>query len=142
MEVPKLSSNKGLKQSKAISIKKIDKDFAEEFNSAAKKEKENQIGKLLENIKKKGRVIIETRSIAAVREYKDSIKEYLSLILKDAYRVEKIRSMYTGSPNTLVEIINSELDKLAQNILVEEHGTIEVVNMIEHIEGLLIDIYQ
>lgn len=142
MEISKLSSSKEVKQSNSISSKKVDKGFEDQFNSAAKKEKEKYIGKLLENIKKKGRQIIETRSVSVVHDYKDSIKEYLSLILGDAYKVERIRSMYNGNPSTLVEIVNEELNKLAQNVLVQEKGTIEIVNLIEHIEGLLVDVYQ
>lgn len=142
MEISKLSTNKEVKQKTAISSKKMDKGFAEEFNSASKKEREKQIGNLLDKIKKKGKQIIETRSITAVHEYKNNIKEYLSLILQDAYRVARVRSMYNGNPSALVEIVNDELNKLAQNVLVQEKGTIEVVNLIEHIEGLLIDTYQ
>lgn len=142
MEISKLSTTKEINQKAAISSKKTDKGFSEEFNSASKKEREKQIGNLLDKIKKRGKQIIETHSISAVHEYKNNIKEYLSLILQDAYRVERIRSMYNGSPSTLVEIVNDELNKLAQNVLVQEKGTIEVVNLIEHIEGLLVDTYQ
>lgn len=142
MEISKLSSNKELKPSSSISNKKIDARFADEFNSASKRETEKQMGKLLEDIKRKGKQIIETRSISTVHEYKNHIKEYLSMVLKDAYRVEKLRSMYNGNPSTLIEIINEELNNLAECILVQEKDTISIVNMIEHIEGLLIDTYK
>lgn len=142
MEISKLSSSKEVSQKASITSKKLDKGFSEEFNSAAKREKEKQIGKLLDSIKKKGKQIIETRSLSSVHEYKDQIKEYLSMVLEDAFRVEKVRSMYGGNPSTLVQVINDELNKLAQTVLVQEKGTIEVVNMIENIEGLLVDIYQ
>lgn len=126
----------------SISNKKVDGNFAEHFNSASKREREKHLEKLLDNIKKKGKQIIENHSISAVREYKENIKEYLSLVLKDAYRVEKLRSLYDGNPSTFVKIINDELNELAQAVLVEEKGTITVVNKIEHIEGLLVDIYR
>lgn len=142
MEISKLSPGKQVKHTSGISNKKLDKDFAEEFGSAGKRERDRHLGKLLEEIKKKGRRIIETGSITAVHDYKKNIKEYLSLVLKDAYRVEKLRSIYNGNPATLVEIINDELNQLAQTILIEEKGTIAVVSRIEHIEGLLVDTYQ
>lgn len=142
MEISKLTTNKGVKKTPSILSKKMDKGFAQEFDSAAKKEKESQLGHMLNNIKRKGKQIIETRNISVVHEYKDNIKEYLSLVLKDAYRIEKLRSIYNGNPSTLVEIINEELNHLAQAVLVQEKDTISVVNMIEHIEGLLIDTYK
>lgn len=141
MDINKISSNKPTLQSKSISMKKTGKDFSEEFSSATKREREKQLSKLLDNIKKKGKMIVETRSITVIHEYKDSIREYLSLALQDAYRVDKLKSIY-GNPSTLVDIINKELDSLVQTILVQEKDTIEVVNMIENIEGLLIDTYK
>ncbi len=141
MDINKISSNKPTLQSKSISMKKADKNFSEEFGSATKREREKQLGQLLHNIKRKGKMIVETRSITVVHEYKDSIREYLSLALQDAYRVDKLKSIY-GNPSTLVDIINKELDSLVQTVLVQEKDTIEVVNMIENIEGLLIDTYK
>lgn len=142
MEISKLSSSKHIKQSSSISNKKLGKDFSEEFGSAAKRERDRQLNRLFEEIKKKGKQILETHSINAVHDYKNNIKEYLSLVLKDAYRVEKLRSIYSGNPATLVEIINEELNELAQTVLVQEKGTIAVVSKIEHIEGLLLDTYE
>lgn len=142
MEISKLSPNKQIKNSQLVSSKKMNKDFAEEFGSAAKRERDKHLGRLLQEIKKKGKRIIDTGSMEAVREYKSHIKEYLSLVLKDAYRVEKIRSIYNGNPATLVEVINEELNQLAQAVLVQEKGTITIVNKIANIEGLLIDTYK
>lgn len=142
MEVSKLSSSDRVKNNSSISNKKVGKDFSEEFGSASKRERDRQLAKLIDTIKKKGKHIIETHSINAVHEYKSHIKEYLSLVLKDAYRVEKIRSMYSGNPATLVEVINEELNELAHTVLVQEKGTIALVNKIEHIEGLIVDTYQ
>jgi len=142
VEISKLSSNEHVKNNSSISSKKVGKDFSEEFGSASKRERDKQLSKLIDAIKRKGRHIIETHSINAVHEYKSHIKEYLSIVLKDAYRVEKIRSMYSGNPAILVEIINEELNELAHTVLVQEKGTITLVSKIEHIEGLLLDIYQ
>lgn len=142
MEVSKLSGEKQIRNTPSISNKKLDRDFAQEFSSARKREKDKYLGRLLNEIKKKGKRVIETGSIEAVREYKNNIKEYLSMVLKDAYRVERLRSIYNGNPATLVEIINEELNELAQTVLVQEKGTIAVINKIEHIEGLLIDTYE
>jgi len=142
MEISKLSSNKVLKQTSSISNKKLEKGFSEEFGSANKRERDRHLSKLLEEIKKKGKRVIDTHSVEAVHEYKSHIKEYLSLVLKDAYRIEKLRSIYNGNPSTLVEIVNEELNQLAQTVLVQEKGTISVVSKIEYIEGLLIDTYQ
>ncbi|KPU46305.1 hypothetical protein OXPF_00920 [Oxobacter pfennigii] len=142
MEISKVSSDKQVKQRSVVTNKKLDKNFSEEFSSANKRESENRLGRLFEEIKKKGKRIIETHSVTAVQEYKAHIKEYLTLVLKDAYRIKKLRSMYNGNPATVVDVINKELDELANTILVHEKGTIEVVNKITSIEGLLIDIYQ
>lgn len=142
MEISRLSPKKDTRQTSSISNKKVSGSFSDEFNSAQSREKGKELGRLLDSIKRKGKRIIETRSITAVRQYKEDIKEYLSLVLKDAYRVEKLRSLYDGNPTTFVDIINNELNELAQAVLVEEKGTISVVNMIEHIEGLLVDIYR
>lgn len=142
MEISKTDPKHGVNYNKPISNKKIETGFSEQFNSATKRENDNHLGKLLDSIKKKGRQIIEDPNIGDVREYKKNIKEYLSLVLEDAYRVEKLRSLYDGNPSAFVKIINKELDELTQAVLVEEKGTISVVNKIEHIEGLLVDIYK
>ncbi|HBM80875.1 MAG: YaaR family protein [Clostridiales bacterium] len=125
-----------------ISNKKVSSGFKEQFSNAFKKETDKQLEKLLHSIKKSGREIIESQSITSVHKYKEEIKEYLSFVLKDAYRVAKLRSMYNGNSSTIVQIINKELDKLTQTVLSEEKGTLAVANMIEHIEGLLVDIYK
>lgn len=142
MEISRIGAKNDIKQASSISSKKADSNFADEFSSAKKRESDKQLGRLLDTIKKKGKQIIETRSITAVHDYKKNIKEYLSLVLKDAYRVEKLKSLYDGNPTTFVDIINEELNELTQTVLVQEKGTISVVNMIENIEGLLVDAYE
>jgi uncharacterized protein YaaR (DUF327 family) len=142
MEVSRVSNEGQVKSKSGVSSKNMKHDFSEEFGSAAKRERDKQLGKLLDDIKKKGRQVVETRSVAAVHDYKSRIKEYLSLVLKDAYRVDRLRSAYSGNPTTLVAIISEELDKLAQTVLVQEKDTISVVNMVDRIEGLLVDTYE
>ena len=141
MEISKVKFENQLPHSTLKSDKKNQKDFGNEFESASKRQRENQLSKLLDSIKKKGKQIIDTKSISAVHEYKNHVKEYLSIVLKDAYIVEKIHSIY-GNTTTLVAIINKELDSLANTVLLQEKDTIAVINKIENIEGLLLDTYE
>jgi uncharacterized protein len=139
LEISKVNVKKT--RSSPKSNKVVQKDFGNEFESANKRQREKQLSKLLENIKKKGRQIIETNSISAIHQYKNHIKEYLSIVLEDAYLVEKIHSMYNNT-TTLVAIINKELDSLANSVLQQEKDTLAVISKIENIEGLLIDTFQ
>jgi len=141
MEISKLLPDKRTASIHLASKQKPAKDFNQELNSANKRQRDSHLHKLLEEIKKKGKRVIETGSINAVHEYKEHIREYLSIVLKDAYTVQKLRSIY-NNPATLVDIINRELDELAQTVLTEEKGTIKIVSKIERIEGLLLDTYK
>jgi Uncharacterized protein conserved in bacteria len=142
MDISRVSSNKQLTSTTSITTKKASQEFGSELSSASKRERDRYLNKLMDSIKKKGRQIIESGSIKAVHEYKNYIKEYLSVVLKDAYKVERLRSLYDGNPSVFVDIVNKELDELAQTVLVEEKGTIKVVNKIDNIEGLLLDVYK
>lgn len=142
MDISKITNKNELPKLSSYQAKKASKSFSDSFNSATKEQRQKQLEKLLVNIKKKGKQIIETRSLSDIREYKNNIKEYLSIILEDSFKVQKLRSMYNGNPSVYVQIINEKLNELAQAVLEQENGNIKLINKIEEIEGLLLDSYQ
>ncbi|MDP4089061.1 MAG: YaaR family protein [Bacillota bacterium] len=141
MEIKRVGRNSPVKseEKKNISIKK---DFSQSFNFARERRNEEELKKMLENIKKKGGRLIITKCYADVKAYKDMIKEYLSSILAYMYNIKKDISFWQTQYFITVETIDSKLQELTDMLLGDEKNNLAIASTIDEISGLIVDIYR
>lgn len=121
---------------------KIKKDFSQSFNSQMEKKSEQELKNMFDNIKKKGNRLAVTKCYTDVRSYKKMIQEYLQSVLKYMYGVKKDISFWQTQYFITVDIIDRKLEELTKSLVDEQKDNLNIAATIDHITGLLVDIYK
>jgi len=140
LEINRINCASNIKSEKKVVASK--KDFSQSFNFAKHKKSEQQLKKMLDEIKKKGNRLTITKSYADVTAYKRIIKEYLDSILKYMYSVKKDISFWQTQYFITVDTIDSKLEELAKMLLSQEKDNLNIAATIDEITGLVVDIYR
>ncbi|MDO5518771.1 MAG: YaaR family protein [Clostridium sp.] len=118
------------------------KDFSHSFNEHRRKQSEEQLNKMINDIKKRGSRLITTKTYVDVVMYKKMIKEYLESILEFMYETKKDISFWQTQYYITVDTIDAKLDELTQALLSDEKDSIDVVAAVDEIQGMIVDIYR
>ncbi len=118
------------------------KDFSQSFSQERHKKSEEQLNKMIEDIKKRGSKLITTKTYVDVIMYKKMIKEYLESILKFMYETKKDISFWQTQYFITVDTVDLKLQELTQELLADEKGNINIAATIDEIQGMIVDIYR
>ncbi|NEZ47529.1 DUF327 family protein [Clostridium niameyense] len=116
--------------------------FSQNFNFARQQKSEQELKKILDDIKKKGNRLVITKCYADVRAYKNLIKEYLKSVLQYMYSVKKDISFWQTQYYITVETIDEKLKDLTEMLLDSEKDNLDIAKTIDDITGLVVDIYK
>lgn len=140
MEISKVGRNTPIqRESKVVNNKQ---DFSKNFSFAREQKSEEDLKKMLKNIKSKGSRLVISKCYADVRAYKKEIKEYLELVLSFMYSIKKDISFWQTQYFVTVETIDNKLEELTQMLLKEERENLDIASTIDEISGLIVDIYR
>ncbi|MEG0133996.1 MAG: YaaR family protein [Clostridium sp.] len=117
-------------------------DFSKNFNFAREQKSEEDLKKMLKNIKAKGSRLVISKCYADVRAYKKEIKEYLESVLAFMYSVKKDISFWQTQYFVTIETVDNKLEELTQMLLNEERENLDIASTIDEISGLIVDIYK
>lgn len=117
-------------------------DFSTALDMANRERSQQQLEAMMKRIDRAGKRLITTRSVEDAREYRRSIQEYLSYIVKNAYVLKKETGPFDYGVHTRIEIINQKLDEITKEVIDEQRSTIQLAEKIEELRGLLIDAYK
>lgn len=140
MEVSRIRNNTTISQKR----KKTDfkKDFSQNFNFERNRRNEEEIKKLIEDIKKRGTRLVISKCYADVKKYKNLIKEYLQGVLDCMYKLKNEASFWQTQYYITVDIIDEKLEQITQSVLNEEKENLDIAATIDEIQGLIVDIYR
>ncbi len=140
MEISKVGRNTPIqRESKVVNNKQ---DFSKNFSFAREQKSEEDLKKMLKNIKSKGSRLVISKCYADVRAYKKEIKEYLQSVLSFMYSIKKDISFWQTQYFVTVETIDNKLEELTQMLLNEERENLDIASTIDEISGLIVDIYR
>ncbi|HBA05036.1 MULTISPECIES: DUF327 family protein [unclassified Clostridium] len=140
MEISKVGRNTPIqRESKVVNNKQ---DFSKNFSFAREQKSEEDLKKMLKNIKSKGSRLVISKCYADVRAYKKEIKEYLESVLSFMYSIKKDISFWQTQYFVTVETIDNKLEELTQMLLNEERENLDIASTIDEISGLIVDIYR
>ena len=140
MEISKVGRNTPIqRESKVVNNKQ---DFSKNFSFAREQKSEEDLKKMLKNIKSKGSRLVISKCYADVRAYKKEIKEYLESVLSFMYSIKKDISFWQTQYFVTVETIDNKLEELTQMLLNEEREKLDIAITIDEISGLIVDIYR
>ncbi|WP_238915350.1 YaaR family protein [Clostridium sp. YIM B02555] len=139
MEIGRVRRGAVTSERKVVSEKK---DFSRSFNQERQKKSEEQLNKMIDDIKKRGNKLITTKTYVDVVMYKKMIKEYLESILKFMYETKKDISFWQTQYFVTVDTIDGKLEELTQGLLSDERENINIAATIDEIQGMIVDIYR
>lgn len=117
-------------------------DFSQSFSRERQRKSEEELKRMINDIKKRGARLITTKMYADVVYYKKMIKDYLESILKYMYDTKKDISFWQTQYFVTVDTIDEKLEELTQALLGDEKENINIAAKIDEIQGLIVDIYR
>ncbi|MZK53523.1 YaaR family protein [Clostridium beijerinckii] len=139
MEIGRVRRGTVTSERKIISEKK---DFSQSFSQERHKKSEEQLKKMIDDIKKRGNRLVTTKTYVDVVMYKKMIREYLESILKFMYETKKDISFWQTQYFVTVDTVDAKLEELTKALLSDEKDNINIASTIDEIQGMIVDIYR
>ena len=139
MEIGRVRRGSVTPEGKSVSEKK---DFSQSFNKERQRKSEEQLKKLVDDIKKRGNKLILTKTYVDVVMYKKMIKEYLESVLKYMYETKKDISFWQTQYFVTVDTVDGKLEELTQAVLGDQKENINIAATIDEIQGMIVDMYR
>lgn len=139
MEIGRVRRGSVTPERKSVSEKK---DFSQSFNKERQRKSEEQLKKLVDDIKKRGNKLILTKTYVDVVMYKKMIKEYLESVLKYMYETKKDISFWQTQYFVIVDTVDGKLEELTQAVLGDQKENINIAATIDEIQGMIVDMYR
>ena len=139
MEIGRVRRGSVTPERKSVSEKK---DFSQSFNKERQRKSEEQLKKLVDDIKKRGNKLILTKTYVDVVMYKKMIKEYLESVLKNMYETKKDISFWQTQYFVTVDTVDGKLEELTQAVLGDQKENINIAATIDEIQGMIVDMYR
>ncbi len=139
MEIGRVRRGTVAPERKAVSEKK---DFSHSFNHERRRKSEEQLKKLVDDIKKRGNKLILTKTYVDVVMYKKMIKEYLESVLQYMYETKKDISFWQTQYFITVDTVDGKLEELTAAVLGDQKENINIAATIDEIQGMIVDMYR
>jgi hypothetical protein len=138
--------SKKTKRKKSTSLKSssIEDGFFDILTDTEYKITEREIKKLLDEILNFGNRFVKSPTQSNLKNYKQSIKEFLKKIEKKIYKVKEDIDMENGSPrlHVIAEVVDNKIKEITESVMNKEKNTLFYASRVEEINGLLLDLYR
>lgn len=124
---------------KVVSSKR---EFSQSFNQARDRKSQEQLKKMIIDIKSRGNRLVVTKTYADVSMYKKMIKEYLESVLQFMYDTQKDISFWQTQYFITVDTVDAKLEELTSQLISDETENLNIAATIDEIQGLIVDIYR
>lgn len=136
-------SGKNIHTKSSIKEKKVEgSKFSTMLDLENKEQTKQELKKMLDDIEIIGKRLASTRSLKDAKEYKQKIQEYLSFVVKNAYKLKKEPGPFNYGIHIKIEVINKKLDEMTKELINKEKDNIDLADKIEEIRGLIVDVYK
>lgn len=103
-----------------------------------------KLSKFVEEIEDQGKVLAENRTVDELRKYKKMVKQFMEEAVQNGLQLEEQRGFNRRGRTKIYKIVK-EVDKklidLANTVLDKEKSSLDILNTVGEIKGLLINIY-
>lgn len=117
-------------------------NFSESFNNERQRKSQEQLKKMVDDIKKRGNKLVLTKTYVDVVMYKKMIKQYLESVLQYMYETKKDISFWQTQYFITVDTIDGKLEELTKAVMEEQKENIDIASTIDDIQGMIVDIYR
>ncbi|MRG88155.1 DUF327 family protein [Salinibacillus xinjiangensis] len=118
------------------------------FESMVQKEagqlRDHELNRLMEKLSSQGEKVARFRSFQDLAKYKQLVKEFVHEAVQYGMDLKQSRSFSMGGQSqklTIVEKIDQQLTDLTETVLNQEKKSIDILDHIGEIKGLLMNLY-
>ncbi|MFC4389289.1 YaaR family protein [Gracilibacillus marinus] len=124
--------------------KSSNQQFQQMVRSQASQLNEAELGRLMSEITVQGKKIARFRSFKDLAAYKRLVKRFLKETVDYGLEIKQSHSFLLDSDHrqlSVVEEIDAKLVELTETVLDREKNSIQILDLIGEIKGLLINLY-
>lgn len=105
---------------------------------------EKELKLLIDDVLNKGNKFVKSPTFSNLREYKDSIRNFLKRLEKSWYIIKSEVDFQNSIPklHMVAEVVDEKLKELTDILLKKEKSTLIYASTIEEINGLILDLYK
>ncbi len=117
--------------------------FAGEFDKAVSENKRQNLLEITKEIFEQGELVASRCDISELEKYKDLLSSFFNELMEDSYQVnhETDSSMSRRKIYSNVKKINTDIEKIASELLRGQKNQVEILACVEDIRGLILDIF-
>ena len=133
---------KGKKASRT-GINLVHSRFYDELQFAEIEQIQLEFDELIEEITKQGELFAKNPTQELLKKYKSMIRDFLKYVTDHMLQVEH----YTGGKlkqkiYTVTKIVDERLERLTEQIMMNQANNIDLLSTLDEIRGLLVDLYK
>lgn len=99
---------------------------------------------LIGDIEKQGKIVVKRADMAELQKYREMITQLINETVSNGFVFQKEGAIGNNGRSkifVMIRTINEKLDGMTKKLLEEEKDTIQFLNDVDDIRGLLIDMY-
>ncbi|SEQ09624.1 YaaR family protein [Piscibacillus halophilus] len=117
--------------------------FQQTVSSEKQKLQESQLQQLLKDLTAQGEKVARFRSFQDLAKYKRMVRQFMDEAVQNGLSLEQSRSWSMNGDNrnlTLIKQVDEHLIQLTDDLLDEQKSTIDILDVIGEIKGLLLNL--
>ncbi|GEL08283.1 YaaR family protein [Salisediminibacterium halotolerans] len=118
--------------------------FQEIMQRGREQGKYDRLGALLQKVDDQGKVLADSRTVDELRKYKANVKEFIDEAVKLGLELEERKGFNRRGKTKVYKIVKEVDDKLidlTDKVLNEQKKSLDILNTIGEIRGLLVNMY-
>ncbi|TWT03752.1 DUF327 family protein [Planomicrobium sp. CPCC 101079] len=118
--------------------------FANVIRKSQVKMQHDALNQLISRVDIQGQKLAKQKTLENLRDYKKLVKQFIGEALNSGLQLSEKQSFHSGGgmkTHQLIEVIDKKLLELQDEVLANEKDSIDLLELIGEIKGLLINLY-
>lgn len=110
----------------------------------AESELQDKLSAMMGQIVEQGNSIKKRRNISDMRRYRELIKGFLNEVVNRSHEFTRENFLDRRGRHRvygIIRLVDENMDKLAKELIADEQDGIEILRLVDEIQGLLLDIF-
>lgn len=110
----------------------------------AESELQEKLSTMMGQIVEQGNSIKKRRNISDMRRYRELIKSFLNEVVNRSHEFSRENFLDRRGRHRvygIIRLVDETMDKLAAELIADEQDGIEILRLVDEIQGLLLDIF-
>jgi uncharacterized protein len=118
--------------------------FSEVMAKGREEKTIDRLRELVSKIEDQGAILAESRTVEDLRKYKQLVKDFMDDAIKSGLQLEDRRGFSRRGKSKIykiVEQVDTKIIELTDAVLVQQKSSLEILDLVGEIKGLLVNVY-